>query len=118
MEMFLAWYPVTDLDRAKDFYGNTLGLKKTYEMQGWAEFGSSENGPSVGLSLVKEAPPATGGATVVFRVPDIEEARKNLENHGVQFEGKVEEIPGVVRIGTFRDPFQNRVQLAQMLIGK
>ena len=118
MEMFLAWYPVTDLDRAKEFYGNTLGLKKTYEMQGWAEFGSSENGPSVGLSLVKEPPPASGGATVVFRVPDLEVARKNLEKHGVGFEGEVMEVPGVVRIGTFRDPFQNRVQFAQMLMGK
>ena len=117
MEMSLAWYPVTDMDRAKEFYGNTLGLKKTYEMQGWAEFGSSENGPSVGLSLVKEAPPPNGGATVVFRVPDLEETRKNLEKHGVVFEGEVHEIPGVVRIGTFRDPFQNRVQLMQMLIG-
>ncbi len=118
MEMFLAWYPVTDLDRAKDFYGKTLGLKKTYEMQGWAEFSSSENGISVGLSLVPEAPSGNGGATVAFRVPDLDQARKNLEKHGVSFEGDVKEIPGVVRIGTFRDPFQNRLQFAQMLIGK
>lgn len=120
MDMFLAWYPVTDLELAKEFYGNTLGLKKTYEMQGWAEFGCAEGGASVGLSLVKDAAPAPagGGATVVFRVPDIEEARQKLESRGVAFEGKVEEIPGVVRIGTFRDPFQNRVQLAQVLVGK
>lgn len=55
---------------------------------------------------------------MVFRVPDLEEARKNLEKHGVGFEGDVHEIPGVVRIGTFRDPFQNRIQLMQMLIGR
>ncbi|MEO8129515.1 MAG: VOC family protein [Bryobacteraceae bacterium] len=118
MDMFLAWYPVTDMDRAKDFYGNTLGLKKTYEMPGWVEFSGANGSASVGLSLVKDAAPAGGGATVVFRVPDIEESRLKLESLGVAFEGKVEEIPGVVRIGTFRDPFQNRVQLAQVLVGK
>jgi len=118
MEMLVAWYPVTDMDRAKDFYGNTLGLKKTYEMQGWAEFRSSENGVSLGLSLLPEAPSGNGGATVAFRVPDLDEARKKLEKRGVTFEGDVKEIPGVVRIGTFRDPFQNRLQFAQVLLSK
>jgi predicted enzyme related to lactoylglutathione lyase len=118
MQISLAWYPVADMDRAKDFYGNTLGLKKTYEMQGWAEFSHTEDGVSVGLSLTKETPDPNGGATVVFQIPDMEQARQSLAGRGVHFEGEIKEIPGVVRLATFRDPFQNRLQLVQVLFEK
>jgi len=118
MQISLAWYPVTDLEKAKDFYGNTLGLKKTFEMQGWAEFSHAPDGVSVGLALTDNPPPPGGGATVVFRVPDIEAARRNLAKHGVSFEGEVKEIPGVVKLALFKDPFQNNLQLAQVLLEK
>jgi len=49
-------------------------------------------------------------------VEDIEQERKRLETAGVKFEGKIEEIPGIVRIATFRDPSGNRLQLAQPLM--
>jgi predicted enzyme related to lactoylglutathione lyase len=39
-----------------------------------------------------------------------------LETAGVKFEGKIEEIPGIVRLTTFRDPSGNRLQLAQPLM--
>src|SRR4051794_21117404 len=101
MQISLAWYSVTDMDRAKDFYGNVLGLKKTFEAQGWAEFSHAAGNMSVGLALNPEPPRQTGGATVVFRVPDLEQARLNLAKHGVQFEGDIKEYPGIVRIGQF-----------------
>ena len=41
--------------------------------------------------------------------------RKRLQATGVQFEGKTEEIPGVVKLATFRDPSGNRLQLCQVL---
>lgn len=118
MQISLAWYPVSDMDRAKDFYGNVLGLTKTFEMQGWAEFSHAEGAVSVGLSLTEKVPAPAGGATVVFRVPDLEEARRNLSAKGVAFEGEVKEFPGMVRIATFRDPFQNQLQLVQVLFTK
>jgi predicted enzyme related to lactoylglutathione lyase len=40
---------------------------------------------------------------------------RELTGRGVRFEGKVEEIPGAVRIATFRDPSGNRLQLVQPL---
>src|SRR4051794_20332428 len=115
MQISLAWYPVTDMDRAKDFYGNVLGLKKTFEMQGWTEFSHAEEAVSVGLSLTERIPVPAGGATVVFRVPDLEVAQQQLAAKGVSFEGEVKEFPGMVRIATFRDPFQNQLQLVQVL---
>lgn len=56
------------------------------------------------------------GATVVLQVGDIEYERKRLETAGVQFEGEIEEIPGIVKLATFRDPAGNRLQLAQPLM--
>ncbi len=34
MEVILSWCRVQDLEKAKKFYAETLGLKKTFEMQG------------------------------------------------------------------------------------
>jgi predicted enzyme related to lactoylglutathione lyase len=49
-------------------------------------------------------------------VDDIERERKRLESGGVKFEGKTEEIPGMVKLATFRDPSGNRLQLCQVLM--
>lgn len=115
MEVMLAWYPAKDLDKAKKFYGEVLGLKQLFEMQGWAEFSHAGDGAAaIGLS----ANPATAdqkGATVVLKVDNLEQTRKQLSERGVKFEGEVEEIPGIVRLAAFRDPFGNLLQLAQLL---
>ena len=113
IEFSLAWYPVKDLTQAKKFYGEVLGLRKTFEMEGWSEFSHAEGAPSIGLT------PRTGeesGATVVLKVDDLDQARSVLMKRGVRFEGEVEEVPGVVRIATFRDPFGNRLQLVEALM--
>ena len=83
MEVMLAWYPAKDLDRAKKFYGEVLGLKQLFEMQGWAEFSHADSGAAaIGVS----ANPATAGqkgATVVLKVDNIEQTRKQLSERGV-----------------------------------
>ncbi len=116
MKVMLAWYAVSDLEKAKAFYGGVLGLKKTFEMPGWAEYAEAEGAAAIGLNTMAPAE-GPGGATVVLRVESLDATRKRLAAKGVAFEGDVMEIPGVVRIGTFRDPFGNRLQVAQSLIG-
>jgi len=115
MKVLLSWYPVKDLEQAKKFYGDVLGLHKIFEMQGWAEFSHAEGQAAIALS---QSPNGTGegGATVVLAVENLDATRRNLSKRGVNFEGDVMEIPGVVRIATFRDPFGNRLQLAQNLM--
>ena len=115
MEVSLSWYQVNDLDAAKKFYGETLGLKKIFEMEGWAEFSHAETAVAIGLSQ-STAPDSNAGATVVLSVDDLEGASQKLTDQGVVFEGDMQEYPGVVRIATFRDPFGNRLQLAQRLL--
>ena len=115
MKVKVSWYGVDDFESAKKFYGQVLGLKKTFEAQQWAEFAGAEGEESIGIA----ANPHAGkepGATVVLDVNDIERERKLLESAGVKFEGKTEEIPGIVRLATFRDPDGNRLQLAQALM--
>ena len=114
MEVNLAWYSVKDLTAAKRFYGEVLGLKKTFEMDGWTEFSHADGAVSIGLSAMSES--EQGGATVVLKVDDLDRSRKELGAKGVKFEGDVMEVPGVVRISTFRDPAGNRLQLCQVLM--
>ena len=115
MEINLSWYQVDDLEKAKRFYADVLGLKKTFEMDGWAEFSHAEGAASIGLNRMAQGDDVKG-ATVVLKVNDLEESRRHFKKHGVEFEGEVQEIPGVVRIATFRDPFGNRLQLVQNLM--
>jgi predicted enzyme related to lactoylglutathione lyase len=91
-----------------------LGLKKTIEIPGWCEFSHAEGAASIGLNHMRDDDNERG-ATVVLRVDDLSRAKADLEKKGVKFEGSVEEIPGVVRIATFRDPDGNRLQLMQVM---
>jgi predicted enzyme related to lactoylglutathione lyase len=117
MKMTIAWFTVDDFEAAKKFYGNVLGMKKTFEMQTWAEFSDQEGAASVGIATNSHAG-KEAGATVVLEVEDIEAERKRLESNGVKFEGKIEEIAGVVKLATFRDPSGNRMQLCQPLMNQ
>jgi predicted enzyme related to lactoylglutathione lyase len=114
MEINVSWYQVNDMNAAKKFYGEVLGLNKTFEMEGWCEFSHAEGAASIGLNQLREADDERG-ATVVLRVDDLARVQKDLIAKGVKFEGEIHEVPGVVRLATFRDPSGNRLQLMQVL---
>jgi len=120
LETMLSWVNVADHARAKQFYGEVLGLQQMFEMDGWAEFSHAQGAATVGIAGPRpggaaDASPA--GATMVFKVDDLVKAKAELSKRGVKFEGEVYEVPGVVRIATFRDPFGNPLQIAQVLVG-
>jgi predicted enzyme related to lactoylglutathione lyase len=111
MKVTISWFSVKDFEQAKKFYGESLGLKKTFETEQWAEFAGGEGEASIGLAVNPRAGKEPG-ATVVLQVPDIEDERRRLESRGVSFE----EVPGMVKLATFRDPSGNRLQLCQLLM--
>jgi predicted enzyme related to lactoylglutathione lyase len=115
MKLSVAWFSVKDFEQAKKFYSGVLGMKKSFEMDGWAEFTGGEGEAAIGISNGQHTP-KEHGATIVLRVDDIERERKRLESDGVKFEGKTEEIPGMVKLAIFRDPSGNRLQLCQVLV--
>ena len=114
MEINVSWYQVNDINAAKKFYGEVLGLNKTFEMDGWCEFSHAEGAASIGLNQRRDDDDERG-ATVVLRVDDLARVQKELIAKGVKFEGEIHEIPGVVRLATFRDLDGNRLQLMQVL---
>lgn len=114
MEINVSWYQVSDMNAAKKFYGDVLGLNKTFEMDGWCEFSHANGAASIGLNQLREGDDERG-ATVVLRVDDLARVQQELSAKGVKFEGEIHEVPGVVRLATFRDPSGNRLQLMQVL---
>lgn len=99
------WLPVSDVDRAIDFYGDTLGLEVEQQEDGWAivTAGHVRIGLSDSLALGEE-----GGPIVAFGVGEgIEEAIEALP--GVELSDVVEQPWG--RVADFVDPDGNHLQL-------
>jgi catechol 2,3-dioxygenase-like lactoylglutathione lyase family enzyme len=102
--------PVTDMERATRFYGETLGLPQVSD-GGFPEFKLGDNGFLYLLSLE-----AIGGAFrgphdagFALRVPDVAEAKRELEEKGVQFTGELDS--GVCNMAFFADPDGNQIVL-------
>ncbi len=103
--------PVTDMERAERFYGDTLGLPKI-STRGFPEYQLGEN---ISLYLIRMED--VGGewsgphsAHVALRVPDVTETRKELEAKGVQFEGDILDT-SVCHMAFFKDPDGNQLML-------
>ncbi|HJX46254.1 MAG TPA: VOC family protein, partial [Gaiellaceae bacterium] len=82
--------PVTDMERSKQFYGETLGLEQIGNLS-FPEFQLGENISVYLLDMeaVGSSFTAPHTANIALRVPDVHEARKELEAKGVEFEGDV-----------------------------
>lgn len=100
--------PTRDRERAERFYGQTLGLERNpNSTDTWVEF---ETG-NLTLALVEpekwgmEFDPLPFGA-IAIRVPDVAEARKVLEEAGVEVKGEALDS-GVCHGAAFTDPDGN-----------
>jgi catechol 2,3-dioxygenase-like lactoylglutathione lyase family enzyme len=80
--MIVATVPVTDLDRAKQFYGETLGLKLLWENPASARY---ECGGGSQLSVFRRGPSKADHTLAHFEVSDIEATVRELEARGVTF---------------------------------
>ena len=103
--------PVTDMERSKTFYRDTLGLTPIDE-RGFPEYQLGENISLYLLDLEqtgsKFSAPHT--ASIALRVANVAEARKELEAKGVAFEGEIFDT-GVCHMAHFRDPDGNVLML-------
>lgn len=104
---------VPDLDAARDFYRDVLGLgEPLYDLPeaGWVEF---QSGSASGNIAVTKPPPHWQpgiSTTVVFNVSDCHAAWEELKSRGVRCEEPVV-FPGYVTFCSFYDPFGNRLQM-------
>ncbi len=105
--------PVTDVERAKTFYGETLGLPEIeHPEQGFPEYQLGENVILYLLDMEKVGGAFRGphDAGFALRVPDVAEARQELEGKGVVFNGDVLDT-GVCHMSFFADPDGNQIVL-------
>jgi len=103
--------PVTDMERAKQFYGDTLGLEQVSD-GGFPEYQLGENISLYLLNMEAIGRQFTGPHTahVAIRVPDVADTRRELEARGVEFEGETLDT-SVCHMAFFRDPDGNALML-------
>jgi predicted enzyme related to lactoylglutathione lyase len=106
--------PVTELDRAVAFYGETLGLRRSvYRPE--SNFAEFETG-NLTLSIIMPAQmgiehsPLKPGNSIALHVEDVAEARKTLEERGVTFHGDILDT-GVCHMAFLADPDGNSLML-------
>jgi predicted enzyme related to lactoylglutathione lyase len=104
--------PVQNLERADEFYGKTLGLRRSpHSSARWVEY---ETG-NVTLALISpeamgpDFQPQPHSMPIALRVADVEEAKKKLEAAGVEFRDTIDS--GVCLIAGFTDPDGNALML-------
>jgi predicted enzyme related to lactoylglutathione lyase len=103
--------PTRDLARAVEFYGETLGLRRSVYMpeRNFAEF---ETG-NLTLSVIDPEAmgiPYNGQHGLSLHVEDVEDARRTLEARGVQFNGDTFDT-GVCHMAFFADPDGNSLMI-------
>jgi predicted enzyme related to lactoylglutathione lyase len=104
--------PVQNLERADEFYGKTLGLRRSpHSSARWVEY---ETG-NVTLALISpeamgpDFKPQPHSMPIALRVADVEEAKQKLEAAGVEFRDTIDS--GVCLIAGFTDPDGNALML-------
>jgi catechol 2,3-dioxygenase-like lactoylglutathione lyase family enzyme len=117
--MVVATIPVTDLEQAKGFYGETLGLTQLWENPASVRFRVGEHSE---LSVFKRPGLDTVHTLAHFEVDDIETAVRGLEAKGVHFqdytEGPLTTTGHIAQLGPargawFTDPDGNTLGLRQ-----
>jgi catechol 2,3-dioxygenase-like lactoylglutathione lyase family enzyme len=99
-----------DIQRAKAFYSDTLGLEIESEGESDLEFRCGQVTLDVFDPSSIGQPFAVSPAGVALRVDDVDAARAELESNGVVFDGDTVET-GVCRMAFFRDPDGNALLL-------
>ncbi|MDQ2959740.1 MAG: VOC family protein [Candidatus Dormibacteraeota bacterium] len=117
--MVVATIPVTDLDRAKRFYAETLGLTMLWENPASVRFSA---GAGTELSIFRRGPSTADHTLAHFEVSDVEGVVRELEQRGVSFidysDGPLQTTGHIAQIGPargawLRDPDGNILGLRQ-----
>lgn len=113
----LIYIPVTDVDRAKAFYVDQVGFHDDYDVRVSDSLRFVQLTPegsacsiAMGEGLTQMAPGSQKGIQVV--VPDADEARRDLVEHGVDASEVDEQSWG--RFVTFSDPDGNSWALQEL----
>jgi catechol 2,3-dioxygenase-like lactoylglutathione lyase family enzyme len=116
----IAFVSIVDVERAKQFYRDTLGLRLVSEEPPFALVFEA-HGIMLRLGMAKELPPPRG-TVLGWQVPDIIAAVKDLERAGIRFERydsvKQDDLgiwttPSGAKVAWFKDPDGNILSLSE-----
>jgi catechol 2,3-dioxygenase-like lactoylglutathione lyase family enzyme len=99
-----------DIQRAKQFYAETLGLELETEGENDMEFRAGQVTLDIFDPSSIDQPFAPSPAGLALRVPDVDAARSELEAKGVVFDGETI-TTSVCRQAWFKDPDGNALML-------
>ena len=104
------WVPVEDIERALEFYRNTLGFSVINQDGPWAEVDA--NGLNIGLNGRESEGAQAGGGPVITFQPEagLETAVEDLKSKGADFQAGISEHEWG-RVATFKDSEGNDLQL-------
>lgn len=118
-KMELAWIVVGDIEKAIQFYTETVGLqlKEFCKEFGWAELTGHQGGCRLGIAQANPSESVLPGenAVITMTVKDINEAKEQFAKKGVTFIGDTLEIPNHVKLQLFIDQDGNKLQLVEVL---
>jgi catechol 2,3-dioxygenase-like lactoylglutathione lyase family enzyme len=101
--------PVQDMERAKAFYRDVLQMQSADWDENWPEIATG----NVSLYLIDPTqmgtPFAPHTSPIALRVPDVPEAKRELETRGVAFSGELD--TGVCKMAFFSDSEGNSLML-------
>ncbi len=104
--------PTRDLERAVDFYGNTLGLERSVYLpeRHYAEFETGNLTLSLMVPDAMGLPYNSSANAIALHVDDVQAAREALEARGVSFAPETFDT-GVCHMAFFSDPDDNALML-------
>ena len=99
---------VSDAERARKFYQETLELQPSTSAMGgaWVEYDLGAT--TIGVGCHPAWQPSRDGTTVAFEVDDIDATIMTLKKRGVEFDMDKTETP-VCWMAQFRDPDGNKL---------
>jgi catechol 2,3-dioxygenase-like lactoylglutathione lyase family enzyme len=109
--------PVSDQDRARDFYVNRLGLRVVRDDrmgpdQRWVELAVGDGSTSLTLVTWFDAMPPGSCQGLVFTTSDLEQTVADMREQGVEFRRGIEDAPWG-RQAVLDDPDGNGLVLLQ-----
>lgn len=106
-------YPIKDPNRARAFYGETLGLTVGTNHDQWIEYDLPGGGCLALTTVTGEEPSSAAGGTVAFEVDDLDAVMTDLKAKGVAFKSDVIHSP-VCRMAVILDSEGNSILLHQL----
>lgn len=101
--------PVTDIQRAREFYEGVLGLKVSDEMMGgkWIEYTLGTDTLAI-ANVGEQWTPSDQGTGTALEVEDFDKAVKHLKDRHVRFAAEPFETP-CCRMAVVQDPDGNKL---------